>query len=80
MTNVVNFKRKTERLNDQAIEHIKNDENTYQVFISMPSDPESEDPVLVMSNFSPGMKELMAIESIQNYLLSQVFPVEETIE
>lgn len=80
MTNVVNFKRKTEKLNDIAVEHIQNNSNEYQIFISMPADEDSEDNVLIVSNFSPGMREFLALEAIQNYLLSQAFPVEETIE
>lgn len=81
MPEVINFKRKKDLLNEEAINAIKNDvENRLQIYVSIPVEDSEDDHIVIVSNFTPGMRELYAIENLRDYLLSAMFPVEEEIE
>lgn len=75
MSNVVNLKRSHESLKETAIDAIKNSENTLQFFISFPEEDNGQ--IFVYSNFTPGVREVYALEKLMDYLMEQEFTIND---
>jgi len=75
MTNIVNFRRRQDDFKEEAIEEIRNDSNGYRFYITFPE--EDEGKVFFYSNFKPGLRELYAVETVLDFIRSQMFAVEE---
>jgi anion-transporting ArsA/GET3 family ATPase len=73
--NVVSFRRRKDGIKDEVIAAIEQNDNSYQFYITFPESEEGK--IFFYSNFTPGMRELMALESVLEYMRDQAFPVEE---
>lgn len=72
--NIIAFRRTQDDLKEQVIEDIKENTNELKFYITF---PEEEGKVFFYSNFSPGMKELYAMEMVLEHMRNQIFFVED---
>jgi len=75
MTNIIAFRRKQDDLTAQVVEDITNNTNTLKFYITFPE--EDEGKTFFYTNFTPGMRELYAMEMVLDYMHNQVFAIEE---
>jgi hypothetical protein len=78
MTNVIKLRRTDEDLKERMIEQVNEDKNYYHMLITFPKDADDpEGRTMFYSNFESGHRELFAIEMVQQFMLGQLYTVEE---